>query len=312
MKEFITYLQKKGLSQSTQEAYLFNVEQFFKRYKGEPENTEKKDILKHLEYLKNTKKQQNITRKNSLISLNHYFELLRESEQITINPAGFIKIRGTIKKQLYKIFTFEQSEQLNDDFYNYFIRNFDESRITKNQRKKAFLNRQRNYVMLGFLIYQGLHTNELQKLTLPDTDLNKAKVHIAGTKKSSERTLPLNASQIGSLINYIQNIRPQFFDYRSDETEQLFLPLPPTGGTYTDSLNVMGIIKPLTKQVKIINADFTGFKQIRASVITHWIKNYGLRKAQYTAGHKYIHNTEKYLPNDLESLTDDITKFNPF
>jgi len=46
MNEFITYLQKKDLSPSTQEAYLFNVEQFLNRYKGEPENTEKKDICR--------------------------------------------------------------------------------------------------------------------------------------------------------------------------------------------------------------------------------------------------------------------------
>jgi len=75
------------------------------------------------------------------------------------------------------------------------------------------------------LIYQGLATNELQNIKLSDTDINKARIHITGNRKSNERTLPLNASQIGFLINYTQNIRPQFLDYRNDETEQFLLPL---------------------------------------------------------------------------------------
>ena len=70
--------------------------------------------------------------------------------------------------------------------------------------------------------------------------------------------------------------------------------------------------KPLVKQLKTIDKNFESFKQVRASVITYWLKTEGLRKTQYLAGHRYISSTEKYLPNNLEGLIDDIAKFNPF
>lgn len=312
MQEFIQFLESKNLSQSTQKYYLWYVNRFLLWLDKEPMNCTKKDVLNYLSYLKNNRNQQNITRRNNLIALNHYFSFLVQNDIIQTNPTALLKIRGTQKKKLYKIFSFEQLEQLHDDFYHAFIRVFDENHIPKNQRKQSFLNRQRNYIVLGFLIYQGLATNELQKINLTDIDLNKAAVKVAGGKTGSERIIPLNASQIGSLIQYLQNIRPQFLDYHREESQQLFLPLPKTGNARTDSLNMMGVIKPLTRQVRSLAPGLTRLAQIRASVITYWIKNYGLRKTQYLAGHKHINSTENYLPNDLESLSEDITKFNPF
>ena len=52
--------------------------------------------------------------------------------------------------------------------------------------------------------------------------------------------------------------------------------------------------------------------QIRASVITHWLKQYNLREVQYMAGHKHVHSTEAYQQNDTESLQQDIDRFHPF
>ena len=46
--------------------------------------------------------------------------------------------------------------------------------------------------------------------------------------------------------------------------------------------------------------------------LTYWIRTYGLRKAQYMAVHKSIISTEEYLPNHIEELAEDITKFNTF
>ncbi len=57
---------------------------------------------------------------------------------------------------------------------------------------------------------------------------------------------------------------------------------------------------------------FLGHFLMPQPVITQWLKIDGLRKAQYYAGHRYISSTEKYLPNDIDGLIDDIAKFNPF
>lgn len=312
MNNFIKYLQTKDLTQSTQNAYLRNVNLFLNWYEPEPMNAKKKDVLKYLEYLKNSKKQQNITRRNALISLNHYFEFLRETEQITVNPTNLLKIRGTKKKQLYKTFTAEELTQLADDYYTVFIKNFEENHIPKNQRQNSFLTRNRNYLMFTFLAYQGLHTNELQKITLDNTDPLKASVNITGSKKTNERKLTLKPEQIGFLMHYLQNIRPQFLKNYTIETDNLFLTLPEVGKVKTEQTKLMQTIKSLTKQVKSISPNFTNFKQIRASAITDWIRTAGLRKAQYNAGHRYISTTENYLPNDIKQLTDEVEKYNPF
>ena len=310
-KEFTRYLEGKNLAKSTQSAYLGNVNLFLAWYKTEPINCQKKDVLNYLAHLKNNRNQENITRNNHLIALNHYFTFLVQNGEAEQNPTALLKIRGTQKKKLYRTYTAEELQTLYDSYYHVFIRTFDDSHIPKNQRQQSFLSRQRNFIMLGLLIYQGLHTNELQRINLEDIDPNRATVKIGGGRKSSERKIPLNASQIGSLISYINAIRPLFFTYCA-ETEQLFFALPESGKLRTSTQSLMHTVKPITKQVKSVDKSFISFKQIRASVITHWIKTHGLRKAQYLAGHRYIHTTETYLPNDLESLTEDITKFNPF
>jgi integrase/recombinase XerD len=197
-------------------------------------------------------------------------------------------------------------------YYHNYIRNFNDSHIKNHTHKQNELCRQRNYIMLGVLVYQGLHTNELQRINLNNVDLNKATIKIISGKKTAQRTLPLNASQIGFLINYINNIRPQFQEHRPD-TEQLFITLPTVSTIQASSNNQLtDIFKPIVKQLKTINKNFESFKQVRASVITNWLKTEGLRKTQYLAGHRYISTTERYLPNNLEGLIDDIAKFNPF
>lgn len=318
MEDFINYLESKNLSKTTQKAYTRNVNLFLEWYKIEPINCTKKDILKYLEHLQNKKLQENITRRNALIAINHYFIFLHKNEDIVSVPTALIKIRGTHKRQLYKIYTAEELSNLYDNYYHTFIRNFEAlcyapklGGIQTNQIEQTFLARQRNYIMLGLLVYQGLHTNELQKINVSDIDTNKGTIKISSSKKSNARTLQLKASQIGAIINYIENIRPKFFIF-CEERESLFFALPESSKQKTNATNLMHAFKPLTKQVKSIDKNLLNFKQIRASVITQWLKIEGLRKAQYNAGHRYISSTEKYLPNEIDGLIDDITKYNPF
>jgi integrase/recombinase XerD len=264
-----------------------------------------------LEYLQTSKNQENITRRNSLIALNHYFTYLAINKQVAQNPTSLIKIRGTHKRHLYSIYTAEELQALLDNYYHVYIKTFDDSHIPKNQRQQSFLSRHRNHTMLGLLVNQGLSTSELQKINLHDLDLQKATIRVAGGKKSNPRTLPLAASQIGSLIQYINTIRPQFTQFCT-ESERLFFALPESSKQKTSTTNLMHTFKPLTKQVKEIDNNLVNFKQVRASVITHWLKTEGLRKTQYLAGHRHISSTENYQPNNLDGLIDDITKFNPF
>jgi len=64
-------------------------------------------------------------------------------------------------------------------------------------------------------------------------------------------------------------------------------------------------------RLKAINPSVLNAKQIRASVITKWLKIYNLREVQYLAGHKYISSTESYLENDMEGLQEEVQQFHP-
>lgn len=78
------------------------------------------------------------------------------------------------------------------------------------------------------------------------------------------------------------------------------------------SFKLHNTVCKLSKDLKHINNGFTDVKQIRTSVIIHWLKQNGLRKTQYLAGHKYISSTERYQQDDLQSLRETINNFDPF
>lgn len=313
MEKFIQYMQGRNYSETTQKMYLRSVNLFLEWIDKEQTQITKKDVLKYLEYLKQQKNLKNVSRKMELTGMNHYFTFLYQSEQITQNPCSFLKIRGIEKISLYRTFAPEQLTQLFDDYYTVFVQNYDYTRTPPNRLTETKLNKERNAIILNLLIHQGTTTKEIDKMLLQDIDLGKATVKIWGGKRSNERNLQLKAEQIGLLINYIQNIRPQFLTSRNQESEKLFFPYPNTGNQKSkDPESITDLFKPLTAQVKTIEQHFLNFKQVRASVITNWLKVHGLRKTQYMAGHRYIRGTEYYLPNNLEDLTNDISKHHPF
>lgn len=312
MKELIRYLESKNLSSATQKAYLRHIDLFLSWYGKAPEVCTAKEIIRYLEYLKEQKGQQNITRRHALIALHHYFTHLLQKGVIITHPTAFIKIRGTQKRSLYRIYSPEELTQLFDNYYNVYVRAYDDSHIPKNQRLQSALSKSRNAVVLSILVHQGVTTKEIDNIQVEDTDLIKATIYIRSCKKSNERTLPLKAEQIGLLMDYLQNIRPQLAEYHHTENNKLFLSLPEYSKKQTDSSSLMHIFKTFTAHVKAIDKNFLNFKQVRASVITRWLKTDGLRKAQYLAGHKYISTTERYIPGNLDSLTEDMEQFNPF
>ena len=303
MNEFIKYMEGKNHSKRTQAGYIIYVEKFLQWYKLDPINCTKKDILDYLAHLKKHTRQQNSSRRSSITALNHYFTALLQADLISKNPVYFIKMRGANKKKLYKIYTPEELTQLADNFYTVFISGFDDSYMkypTKKQR--SFLSRHRDYVMLTFLLFQGLPTTELPQIKVNDINISKARLTL------NNRTLPIQAAQMGTLIYYINSIRPQFLEFCRIETDKLFFSL--SAEQYDKTFSAP--LRKLTKKVKSIDSNFINFAQTRASVITHWIQSEGLRKAQYLAGHRSINSTENYLPNDVNNLITDIQRFNPF
>src|SRR5690554_1451728 len=188
MKEFTEYLQSRNLSKTTIEIYLRYVNGFLDWYAKEPTNCKKKDVLKYLAFLKNKKQYQNLTRKHILLAINHYFTALLKNDLVTSNPTAFLKIRGTNKKQLYNTFIMEELTELADNFYYSFVKNYDDNHIPKNQRTLSKLSKERNYIMLSLLLFQGIATNELQSINLDDLDLVKATIKITAKKRAIKET----------------------------------------------------------------------------------------------------------------------------
>lgn len=304
-QEFTKYLESKDYAPTTQKEYVLRVELFLKWLKKEDLQIAKTDILDYLEYLKNQKNNNNPTRTTTLIAIKHYFAYLIENDYIAKNPAASLKLRGTQIKKLHDTYTNDELDELYDNFYQVYIRDFETCKYYgKATVEYMKLKREKNLAALGILIYQGILTNELKYIKLSDIDLQKAKIKIPSSRQAHERILPLNASQIGILINYVQNIRPQLIAkyQKTSETDLLF---------HLENMNAKDTVSHLTTMTRKIDRKFRNFRQIRASVIVNWLKTEGLRKAQYLAGHRSIQATERYTPNNLESLIEDIAKHHP-
>ena len=312
MKNFTAYLQSKDLSPVTIGLYIRQIHYFIAWYGSEDIiNVQKKDVLNYLNYLKQKNLQAN-TRNQHLISLRHYFDNLVQQEAIKINPTSLIKLRGVQNRKLQYVYSSDELTQLADNFYLLYVKQTQEKVIIKGAGsymfKRTHLAKIRNYVMLQMFIHQGLHTKEVLQLQLQNIDLQKATVTIQTTTKGKDRTIPLHVTQIGSLMQYLNEVRPNLETKNTDDT--LFLPIPKDDPKAKKKPEAT--FKRMVEQLKKTDRNFINLVQIRTSVITYWVKNYGLRKAQYFAGHKSITSTEQYQANNIEDLAEDITKFNPF
>lgn len=103
------------------------------------------------------------------------------------------------------------------------------------------------------------------------------------------------------LHEYINHIRPGLI---TTPTDQLFISME-------GSTNMKNSLHHLFRALKRTNPGIKNAMQIRASVITAWLKTYNLRQVQYMAGHRYVSSTERYQLNNLEGLKDQVDKYHP-
>ena len=81
--------------------------------------------------------------------------------------------------------------------------NLEEQRPTLPYNVLAFLAHQRNIIIVGLLIWQGLHSGELEKLEVNHINLNEGIIYIPSTARSNSRALKLSTQQILTLHSYI-------------------------------------------------------------------------------------------------------------
>ena len=302
LKDFKTYLQDLDNSENTIRQKTNYAGYFLKWLESERlqmKDARYNDLLNFIDYCHlegNSKRQIN----SKLRSIRNYYEYLKTRDKDLVNPASSLNVKGIRKTLPSGIIDYPVLEDL---YQNY---------PGKTLREK------RNRVILGLLIYQGVTTGELHRLEVSDIKLKQGKIRIPGTRKSGSRMQELKPFQILEMHEYLEKVRPKILGQlkvpkpaRKPEIinqkrlkDQLFISI-------NGSENIKNSLLHMFKGLQRENPQIKNPKQIRASVITWWLKNYNLRQVQYMAGHKYVSSTERYQLNNLDKLQERINKYHP-
>lgn len=308
--DFKTYLKQQELSKTTAKMYHYqtmNFISFLDKDNTQIENCTEKEIMLYLAHLQK-QGMASETKKLRLIALRHFFNFQIETGKRKNNPTTRIKLQGGQKQKLYPILT---PQELQNIYENYTVPKEDDPRSHHNWFTMYKLAKERNKVIIGLLFNQGITTAEVSRITTDSLDLRNGKIDVRGGRTGKDRTLELKSSQIMDLMEYQYTTRNELLKYQAQPTKLLFLSTPPSGQTQVKEPNTLNIFKRLTEELKEQNPKFINFLQVRASVITYWLKKYNLRQVQYFAGHKRIISTEMYLINDIDDLQKEIENFHP-
>ena len=287
---FKKYLLQKGYSLQTIKSFEVVVTKYLKWLEKEnisAISANYNDIVHYIQKLRNTVKQRTIQCETN--SIKHYYNYLKELDLVKENPTLNIEVKGVKRKILYNTLNKQELEKLYNDF-----------KTIENDS----LAKKRNEIIVSLLVYQGLNSTELGRLTTADLKLREGKIFINGTRRSNERTLKLESHQILDFMEYQLKTRADILKETQKETDLLFT-------SFGRSTKFNNIISKLLPQLKKLNKKVKSVHQIRTSVIVHWLKMYNLREVQYMAGHRYVSSTEAYLINDLDDLQEEIEKYHP-
>jgi integrase/recombinase XerD len=218
------------------------------------------------------------------------------------NPAAFIKLRGIKKRVYHHLLSVQELQQL---YRQYAVTIEPEPGRPMPPQERNILSRQRNKVIVGLLVNQGLRVEELKALKVQDLQLREGRITVHHQRRTAERVLELEAGQVYELLDYLADTRKQLLRLQGTATDTLFL-------QHHDVYSFYGITSVILEHLRRINHKVKNLDQLRASVITHWVQVYDLRKAQYLAGHRHVSSTEQYKQQVLDELQADVKKFHPF
>lgn len=287
-EQFTNYLQSKGHSSKSIASRVSIMADYFtwlERENMEVEEVGYNDLLLYMKYKRSRGVNQRSIQ-NYIGAIKHVYDCLLETGKVDANPVLNIVVKGVKRKMLYPILETHKLQGLYDQY--------DTKSAEDKQRK----------VMLGVLLYQGVRAEELGKLTVKDINLREGTVQIPGGRKSNNRQMKLEVVQVMDMYDYVLKVRDVLLK-NTAPTEALFI------GQSKSGPRLRGSTAGLLRKLKQLNAKVISLRQIRASVITKWLKIHNLREVQYLAGHRYISSTESYLQNDVEGLKEEIQQYHP-
>jgi site-specific recombinase XerD len=229
-----------------------------------------------------------------------FYDFLISEEAVNQNPVAHIKVQGIKRKVYHDILTTEELQALYNQYPTTIVA---EAGKKIPPQEKNILSRKRNKVILSLLVHQGLRVEEVAALNLQDLQLREGKITIHGRRRTASRVMKLESHQVYELMDYLHEVRKQFVEAYGT-SDSLFL-------QWKKGQHFYSITQLLLAHLRKINPRIKNLDQIRASVITAWLRQYDLRKVQYLAGHKYVSSTEQYKENIIDELQDDITRYHP-
>lgn len=301
MQEYKEYLIAKGYSESTTGGVVRVAEKFLEWLKVQGMEITEANYNDITAFIKSNQQRGVAARtvQHIAINVNHYLNYLVEAKALTHNPALAFKLKNTKRKTVYNILSTAELENI--------YKTYRSELPPKKKSPPQVLNklsRKRNKILLGLIIYQGIAADDIKNIELTHLELREGKITIPGTKRSNDRTLKLEAHQIFDLYDYINEIRKEILTLTKKESTKLFISIG-------QGKNVQNLLAGLMSEIRTHHSNVEDFNQIRASVITNWLKQYNKRKVQYMAGHRYISSTERYEASNIEALQEDVEKFYP-
>jgi len=263
----------------------------------EPEEISYSDAMMFMQWSsKHAASQKTIA--NYLTHVRKFYQFLITEGTVKENPVAHIKVQGVKRKVYYNILSPEELQQLYDEYPTEI-----EQKENIPPQWRNILSRKRNKVIIGLLIYQALRTEEFAAMKVQDLQLREGKITIHAKRRTAARTMKLESSQLYGLMDYVHETRKEFLEVHGN-TDRLFLRWSKKDNFYNITHTILVLLKKINNRVK-------NFDQIRASVITAWLKQYDLRKVQYLSGHKYVSSTESYKANNIDELQGDVMKYHP-
>lgn len=307
LKDFKSWMEKQGFAKDTVRPltnYTGCFLDWLEREKKEVNQVSYPDVMEFIKYYQNKVSTGLLNRK--LGAIRKYYEWLQLLGDTEKNPAAGLTLKGRKTTVPHDLLDREALEELYENYH-----------VTDERE-------QRNKVILGLLIFQGLTNEELHKLEPGDIKLKAGKIDIPAGKSES-RTLKLEPLQILELQEYIKITRPQILAkiYAYDPKQPFYRP-----GKKPDKINkeqlqrqlfismngstsIKNSILHMVRVLQQINPNVKSAAQIRQSVITEWLKVKDLRTVQYMAGHKSVSTTERYQANNLEDLEEALNVHHP-
>jgi integrase/recombinase XerD len=166
-------------------------------------------------------------------------------------------------------------------------------------------------IMLGLMIYQALDERDIFRLEHHHINLETGTIYVpSGSLKKEARVLPLQANQILPLKNYMDSYRkPYHKGHEAEVSEKLFYPNCEKLHRLHDQIKLLS--KGLQQTAEKTEIKVTRLYLLRQSRIAIWLKQYGLRKAQYMAGYRAINSIENFKINDISDLQEQIKLLHP-